>query len=976
MKKLLIFFLVILLSTALLFACGPADNGSDGNGGDICTHVDTDNDGKCEFCGEQFKPLTCEHTDTDGDGNCDDCGEGLPVPPSCNHSDADGDGNCDDCGEGLPVPPSCNHADLDGDGECDSCGESVEIDDGGNGGEDDGYYYKDVSDADKALFTQYIGAIIPFVPNDEYYIEGYYDESDYEHGLNFYTKGNTLADFEAYRTLFTNYELTRTATDDYGDVWYTYEMNDVVVDMAYYETEDFSVIDVFIYSSLSTDIEDGEGDGSDTGEYLYNDFTDGEKALFMQYIGVVVPFMPNDEYYVMGYTNETDYDNGMSFMAYYLTEANFTLYRALFVTENYELVATEVDDEGDTWYTYTKDDVEVELVYYEYYGIGCMALYVRSSLSNILPDDGGDVGGNGGESGAYIYTDFTAEEKALFTQYIGVVIPFMPCNLYYVEGYYDETDYENGIFFGAYYVTEADFEAYRALFTDYVFTGTKLDEYECTVYTYVKDDVVVDLVFYEDDGITGMELLVYSDLSNKPDGEGGSQGSGSSTTTPEGNEIITNNGAGLPTDEDGVFDVDFTLGTPVKDVTEQGYSIDGCPTKGSPAVLVIPVEFSDATAASRGYDLDKLNKAFLGANGTTDYYSVYEYYKIASYGQLELDITVLNSWFRPKNASTYYANQYENEDGYEYFMGDQLILDEALAYLAAIMDLSEFDSDNNGVIDAVVMINTLDIGDDDFHWAYRYWNYYTDNDGHYYEYDGVSANDYVWASFQFLHEREGFDDESYYDDTSLTNTYTYIHEFAHILGADDYYDLSYTVAPLDGRDMMDSGCGDHSAYTKFNFGWITTSRLIVADSTVTVTLDAFEKAGDTIIIANNWDAKLGAYQEYYIITYYTNSGLNAGEYGFFEEEGIVVYHINASLYKEEYDGEVYYDVYYNNTPAGEEYGTEHNLIELVEGNDSDYVFGAGESLGNVTDDSGNKLCYTFTVNSINDDKATITFTKI
>ena len=199
------------------------------------------------------------------------------------------------------------------------------------------------------------------------------------------------------------------------------------------------------------------------------------------------------------------------------------------------------------------------------------------------------------------------------------------------------------------------------------------------------------------------------------------------------------------------------------------------------------------------------------------------------------------------------------------------------------------------------MINTLDIGDDDFHWAYRYWNYYTDNDGYCYEYDGVSANDYVWASFQFLHEREGFDGESNYDDTSLTNTYTYIHEFAHILGADDYYDLSYTTAPLDGRDMMDSGCGDHSAYTKFNFGWITTSRLIVADSTVTVTLDAFEKAGDTIILANNWDAKLGVYQEYYIITYYTNSGLNAGEYGFFEEEGIVVYHINASLYKEEYD---------------------------------------------------------------------------
>jgi hypothetical protein len=64
-------------------------------------------------------------------------------------------------------------------------------------------------------------------------------------------------------------------------------------------------------------------------------------------------------------------------------------------------------------------------------------------------------------------------------------------------------------------------------------------------------------------------------------------------------------------------------------------------------------------------------------------------------------------------------------EGYEIAIGDQLIMDEALAYLATIMDLSQFDSDNNGVIDAVVMVNTLDIGDDDFHWAYRYWNFYT-----------------------------------------------------------------------------------------------------------------------------------------------------------------------------------------------------------------------------------------------------------
>jgi hypothetical protein len=79
--------------------------------------------------------------------------------------------------------------------------------------------------------------------------------------------------------------------------------------------------------------------------------------------------------------------------------------------------------------------------------------------------------------------------------------------------------------------------------------------------------------------------------------------------------------------------------------------------------------------------------------------------------------------------------------------------------------------------------------------------------------------------------------------------------------------------------------------------------LVVAQSSVTLTLEAFAKNGDTIIIANNWDSDLGAYQEYYIVMYYTASGLNDNDNAFFEEDGILVYHVNASLYAEEYEGE-------------------------------------------------------------------------
>jgi len=574
---------------------------------------------------------------------------------------------------------------------------------------------------------------------------------------------------------------------------------------------------------------------------------------------------------------------------------------------------------------------------------------------------------------AHTYNTFTAQEKSLITGKIGFVIPFIPCDEYYVEEYsYDD---EVGINFYAFGNTPAEFTEYLKLFNQYTFDYTDQDEYGDTWYFYTYGNVLIDVTHYYYEGDYVVDLYAYIESS----GGGNSGGSGNDNSGNEGGsstdaDVITNAGAGLPADPDGVFDVDFTDADKVKDVTDQGYYLDGCPTTGSPAVLVIPVEFSDVLASSKGYTTDKLVAAF-AKNGQTDYYSVYDYYYISSYGQLELDITVLDFWFKPKYNSTYYYNATDDYYGEEMAIGDQLVLDEALAYLAGIMDLSDFDSDNNGIIDAVVLVNTLDIGEEDFYWAYRYWNTYTDDDGYFYEYDGVSANDYLWASYQFLYETYDSEGNAIYDPGTM-NTYTFIHEFAHILGADDYYDTEYINDPMAGCDIMDTLLGDHNPYTKFNYGWLTSSRLVVTNSSVTLQLEDFSKNGDTIIIANNWDEKLGVYQEYYVLAYYKNTGLNSGDAGYFSRDGVVVYHVNASLYKETYEGETYYDIYNTNTDPSGSYGTEDNLIEYVKSAQDTYTYIAGDTLPTQTDDLGNTLGYTFTVNSINADYATITFTAI
>ena len=829
--------------------------------------------------------------------------------------------------------------------------------------EDPTYLFTDFTADEKALFNDYFGFVIPFISNNKYFVEEY--EFEDETGINFYTYENTQAEFDAYRSLFSSYTYDGSDIDDYGDTWYFYSKGDIYIDMSRYADDQGGyVVDIYVYTT--------NNNGEDVTDPVEPEINYGtlNNPVSTTYAKSACASLANEKssqepFYVKGTVTKIGETKtgttGTYYKNVYFTDGTTEM---LIYTINMSNGITGFKV-GDTIvaYGYIKNyDGTIEMATYN----GSVYVYVVKVESASGNQGGGSSGGN---TSSHTYTSFTNSEKTLFNDYFGFVIPFLSNSEYYVEEY--EYEDETGINFYTFGNTASEFSAYRSLFSSYTYDGSDKDDYGDTWYFYSKGDVYIDMSGYADeDGNYVVDIYVYTTDGNSG---GGNSGSGGNTNNNTNTNIITNDGKGLPQSSNGIYDVDFTKGNYVQNVTDQGYYIDGCPTTGSPAVLVIPVEFSDATAQSKGYSIANIKRIFCGTD--IPYYSVHDYFFISSYEQLDLDITVIDSWFQPKNNSRYYENATYDYYGSQVAIGDQLILDEALAYLATIMDLSQFDSDNNGVIDAVVLVNTLDIGDDDFHWAYRYWNMYTDNDGYYYEYDNVSANDYVWVSYEFMFEAYDENGDANYDITNPLNSYTFIHEFSHILGADDYYDTTEETEPLGGCDVMDAMPGDHNPYSKFNFGWLTTSKLIVTNSTVTVNLNAFTKTGDTIIIANNWDESLGAYQEYYVVMYYTATGLNAEDAGYFLRDGIVVYHINSSLYAEEYEGETYYDVYNNNTSAKDEYGTQDNLIEYVLSSEGNYTYVAGDSLPTVTDDSGNVLGYTFVVDALTQEYATITFTK-
>ena len=586
--------------------------------------------------------------------------------------------------------------------------------------------------------------------------------------------------------------------------------------------------------------------------------------------------------------------------------------------------------------------------------VSCQSIIV--SLIHKITDD---------TPGYYTYTEFTDSEKELFETHFEYIPPFIPTDEYNIVAMNGDGDYSQGVRYYTLYNTREDFNAFIGSLTDFTFDRTHTDEYGDKWYYMKRDNLIICASFYHTTYFDMIDVFIYTEIEENTD-------------PIKSTGYLKNDGMGLPYSESGVYEVDFTKSEYAKDLTDLYAYKDSCPPEGSPAILVIPVQFSDVTAASKGYNIDTIKKAFNGKSGSTSYYSVDEYYYLSSYGALDLDITVLDSWFTPEHPSSYYTEQTIEHNGKEQTIGDQMIMDEALDYLDDFMDLSKFDTDGNGYIDAVVMINTLAVsGDSYFTWGYRYWNIYKNEADYLNKYDYVSAGDYAWMSYGFMHEDTDRFGRPYYTNKKVINTKTYIHEIGHILGAEDYYDTSYEdpAGPLYGKDIMDTYLGDHNPYTKFSYGWIESSRLVTTSGSITLTLEDFSKNGDTIIVANNFDPALGAYQEYYVIVYYTNEDLNSGEGGYFSRDGILVYHVNASLYSESYDGEIYYDVYNNNTDPSDQYGTADNLIEFVKSDKGNFTYVEGDGMPSVTDDQGSSLSYGFTVDSIDGDVATITFTK-
>ena len=314
------------------------------------------------------------------------------------------------------------------------------------------------------------------------------------------------------------------------------------------------------------------------------------------------------------------------------------------------------------------------------------------------------------------------------------------------------------------------------------------------------------------------------------------------------------------------------------------YALSCTPSTGNAKLLIIPVWFTDSSnfisESKRDYVRSDIEKTYFGTKDETGWNSVKSYYEEESLGALTLSGTV-SAWYEcGKSYKDYGSDPANNESGAP--KTSALVETATNWYFSnhTSEKRRDYDSDGDGYLDGVMLIyaapdyETLNNDIYDNLWAFCFWiqDYTAQNPLN----PGVNA--YFWASYDFMYGQEVASSRTgktyHAGDTShcSIDAHTYIHEMGHMFGLEDYYDYSNnSYQPACGFSMQDHNVGGHDPFSSFALGW---GKAYVPNESTTIDLKPFATDGEMIILSPNWNSYNSPFDEYLILEYYTDLGLN------------------------------------------------------------------------------------------------------
>lgn len=297
---------------------------------------------------------------------------------------------------------------------------------------------------------------------------------------------------------------------------------------------------------------------------------------------------------------------------------------------------------------------------------------------------------------------------------------------------------------------------------------------------------------------------------------------------------------------------------------------------GSRKVLLILMQFADVRFTKSKEDFINLfNEEGYNHDGAIG--SVYDFYKQASFGQLELRCDIAG----PYTANHYMAYYGANTGNGSYDIRPKALFDEAIAKAANEFNLGDYDCNGDGYIDNVHIIYA-GYGEEAGASSNAIW-------AHQMSFNPIIVNNILIDRYSCSPELRG----NY--GTGITRIGVLCHEIGHALGAMDYYDTDYqTEGYFKGTgewDIMAEGSwnndgispADFNPYVKaYNFGWSDVTSL----------------QNDTVINIASCNTKDNIYRidtpvsgDFFLLENRRTNKLNTHIPG----EGLLIYHIDPSI---------------------------------------------------------------------------------
>lgn len=317
----------------------------------------------------------------------------------------------------------------------------------------------------------------------------------------------------------------------------------------------------------------------------------------------------------------------------------------------------------------------------------------------------------------------------------------------------------------------------------------------------------------------------------------------------------------------------------------------GMPCKGSPRVLVLPIDFPDYHSV---VDSGTFSSRLFGTGDATQtpYDSMANYYKRSSYNALTIQGDVM-----PRHRAYHNRSYYTDNAG--------LIISEALNALNYDHDFSIYDNNGDGKIDYFIVYWTgPDTGWSSFWWS---WNSgFNDNS---WKIDGKTLGNFSWIS----------EDNSIYSYNKIDPRIA-IHETGHAMGLPDYYDYDDNVGPkggLGGMDMMDSAWHDHNAFSKWMLEWITPTVISGTGAVTKYTMRPSSLYSDAVAIMPGMTST-NPFTEFYMVQNRVRGSKATSNDYYMPNDGVLIWHVDARL------NATNDNFLYNNSYS------EHKLLKLME----------------------------------------------